>query len=116
LRPKRLEIPAFGTGKEYMSRKFWELKSNRELSAAKTREDQERVQVATLYDLGLISNPNKRSRRRQEGDHSRPHGADRVTGSRLKKGTQENHPTCSFSPSPSSLLHIHVELDVADRR
>jgi hypothetical protein len=71
-----------------MSKNFWGQTSNPEPATAKSREQQERDQVSTLYELGLLSSSDKKPRRVKDRDQVRPGGGDRVAGSQSKKGTQ----------------------------
>lgn len=71
-----------------MSKNFWGQTSNRDPTTAKSKEQREKDQVSTLYELGLLSNSDKKPRRVKDRDQVRPNGGDRVAGSQSKKGTQ----------------------------
>jgi hypothetical protein len=72
-----------------MSKNFWGQTSNREPVFAKSTEQQEKVQVvSTLYELGLLSNSDKRPRRVKDRGQVKPNGGDRVAEAQSKKGTQ----------------------------
>ena len=70
-----------------MSKNFWGNTSNREPVPATSREQQEEDQVALLYELGLLSNSDKKPRRTKDKDREVPGGGARVAGSHSKKGT-----------------------------
>ena len=86
-----------------MSKNFWgHSTSNREPATAKSREQQEKDQVSTLYELGLLSNSDKKPRRKKDKDQVLAGGGARVAGSHPKKGTQipaQFHVLHSLHPS-----------------
>ena len=73
-----------------MSKSIWGRTSNREPTEPKSKEQKEKDQISTLYELGLLCDSDNRPRRVKDKDQDqvRHNGGDRVAGSRSKKGTQ----------------------------
>jgi hypothetical protein len=78
--------------------------------SAATREQQNKDQVSVLYELGLLSNSDKRpSRREKDKDREVPGAGARVAGSHPRKGTlQSIH--LFFAPLLTLNLDQYVKL------
>jgi len=94
-----------------MSKNFLGLNSSsRESVSAATKEQREKDQVSALYELGLLSNSDKRpSRRGKDKDREGPGAGARVAGSHPRKGTLQ--PIHLFlAPLLTSILDQYVKL------
>lgn len=96
-----------------MSKHFFRL-SSAHRDPASSKEQSSKDQVSLLYELGLIGDPDKRTRKQEKGQgREQPGGVRSVPGSRSEKGM--HHLICfhfssiAFTPRSEdlSLLHIH---------